>query len=75
MDELARVLGIEKPHLHFTEKIVHTKSDVKHRLHELKAERDRLLHMHDHNKLHQVRREMHALKHAIRKIDANAPTR
>ena len=75
MDELARALGIEKPHLHFSEKIVHTKADLKHRLHELKAERDRLLPMHDHNKLHQVRREMHALKHAIRKIDANAPAR
>jgi hypothetical protein len=72
MDELARVLGIDKPHLHFSEKVVHTKSDLKHRIHELKAERDRLLTMHDHNKLHDVRREMHALKHAIRKIEVSA---
>ncbi|HET9216421.1 MAG TPA: hypothetical protein VFR18_05555 [Terriglobia bacterium] len=75
MDELAQALGIEKPHLHFSDKIVHTKSDLKHRIHELKAERDRLLSMHDHNKLHQVRREMHALKHAIRKIGADAAPR
>jgi hypothetical protein len=72
MDELAHVLGIEKPHIHLTETVVHTKSDLKHRIHELKAERDRLLTQHDHNKLHQVRREMHALKHAIRKIEAKA---
>ena len=72
MDELAHVLGIEKPHIHLTETGVHTKSDLKHRIHELKAERDKLLTLHDHNKLHEVRREMHALKHAIRKIDAKA---
>jgi len=72
MDELAHVLGIEKPHINFGEKIVHTKSDLKHRLLELKTERDRFLTQHDHNKLHQVRREMHALKHAIRKIDSSA---
>jgi hypothetical protein len=72
MDELAHVLRIEKPHISLTETVVHTKSDLKHRIHELKAERDRLLSLHDHNKLHQVRREMHALKHAIRKIEAKA---
>jgi cell division protein FtsX len=72
MDELAHVLGIEKPHIHLTETVVHTKFDLKHRIHELKAERDKLLSLHDHNKLHQVRREMHALKHAIRKIEAKA---
>ena len=72
MDELAHILGIEKPHIKFTEKIVHTKADLKHRIHELKTERDRLLTAHDHEQIHQVRREIHALKHAIRKIDANA---
>ena len=75
MDELAHALGIEKPHLHFSETTVVTKSDLKHRIHELKAERDTLLTAHDHNRLHQVRREMHALKHAIRKIEANAAIR
>ena len=70
MNELANVLGIERPHAHFSEKIVHTKSDLKHRLHELKAERDKFLVEHDHGGLHAVRREMHSLKHAIRKIEA-----
>ena len=74
MDEIARALGIEKPHAHFTEKIVHTKSDLKHKIHELKDERDKLLQAHDYKKLHDVRREMHELKHTIRKIEAKAAT-
>src|SRR5262245_51297103 len=72
MDELAHSLAIEKPQSDVTDTVEHTKSDLKHRIHELKAERDRLLTVHDHDKLHQIRREMHALKHAIRKIDARA---
>jgi hypothetical protein len=72
MDELAHALGIEKPYIHFSEKIVHTKSDLKHRIVDLKTERDKLLTAHDHDGLHRVRREMHALKHAIRKIEAKA---
>ena len=72
MDELAKALGIEKPHVHFTEKIVHTKSDLKHKILELKSERDKLLQGHDHEKLHDVRREMHKLKHEIRKLEAKA---
>jgi hypothetical protein len=69
MDELARLLGVRKPHTSFTEKFVHTKSDLKHRLHELKAERDKVLAVHDHARLHAIRREMHALKHQIRKTE------
>src|SRR4029453_5937605 len=72
MEELANALGIEKPHVHFSEKIIHTKSDLKHRILELKTERNRLLEAHDHRRLHEVRREMHALKHAIRKIETKA---
>ena len=72
MDELANVLGIEKPHVLFSENVVHTKSDMKHRIRELKAERDKLVAAHDHAGLHSVRREMHSLKHAIRKIEAKA---
>jgi|SRR5688572_25793380 len=72
MDELATILGIERPHAHFSENIVLTKSEIKHRLHELKVERDRVLAAHDHARLHAVRREMHSLKHAIRKIEARA---
>ena len=70
MDELANALGIEKPQVRFSEKVVHTKSDLKHRIHELKVERDKSLAAHDHRKLHEVRREMHSLKHTIRKIEA-----
>lgn len=72
MDEVACALGIEKPQANFTETVVHTKSDLKHRIHELKAERDKLLQAHDHEKLHAVRREMHELKHSIRRIETKA---
>ena len=72
MDEIAKALGIEKPHVHFTDKVVHTKSDLKHKIQELKVERDKLLQEHDHKKLHEVRREMHELKHEIRRLEAKA---
>src|SRR5262245_26041075 len=66
MDEIAKVLGIEKPHSHFTDNVIHTKGDLKHRIHELRIERDKLVAAHDHKKLHEIRREMHQLKHTIR---------
>ena len=72
MDEIAAALGIQKPHAQFTETIVHTKSDLKHKIQELKIEREKLLQTHDHKKLHEVRRELHELKHTIRKIEAKA---
>jgi len=72
MDELAKSLGIEKPHVHFAEKIVHTKSDLKHKMKEHQTERDKVLQAHDHKKLHDVRRQVHKLKHEIRKIEAKA---
>ena len=72
MDEIAKLLGIEKPHAHFAERIVHTKSDLKHKIQTLKSERDKLLEEHDHKKLHEVRRQMHELKHEIRKLEAKA---
>jgi hypothetical protein len=72
MDEIARALGIEKPHAHFTENVVHTKSDLKHKIRELKTEREQLLTEHDHKKLHDIRRELHELKHTIRRIEAKA---
>jgi len=72
MDELASVLGIERPHAHLSEKIIHTKSDLKHRIQELKTERDKFVATHDHGALHSVRRELRSLKHAIRKIEAKA---
>jgi len=72
MDELASALGIEKPHAHFSENVVHTKSELKHQIHELKKERDQLIVAHDHQHLHDVRRQIHELKHTIRKIEAKA---
>ena len=72
MDEIAKVLGIEKPHSHFTDTVVHTKAELKHKIQELKIEREKLLIAHDHQKLHEVRREMHELKHTIRKLEAKA---
>src|SRR5262249_28115175 len=72
MNDLAVVLGIEKRHVHLSENLVHTKSELKHKIHDLKTERDRLIQMHDHEKLHDVRRQMHDLKHAIRRMEAKA---
>ena len=72
MDELATILGIEKPHTHFTDQVVHTKSELKHKIHDLKMEREKLLAAHDHTHLHDVRRQIHELKHTIRKIEAKA---
>jgi hypothetical protein len=72
MDEIAKVLGIEKPHSHFADTVVHTKADLKQKIQELKIEREKLLVAHDHRKLHEVRREMHELKHTIRKLEAKA---
>ena len=72
LDEIAKALGIDRPHTQFTETIVHTKSDLKHKIHELKAEREQLVQMHDHKRLHDVRRQLHELKHTIRKIEAKA---
>jgi uncharacterized membrane protein YjjP (DUF1212 family) len=72
MDEIAQALGIDKPHTHFTDTVVHTKSDLKQKIHDLKVQRDKLLEAHDHKQLHEVRRQMHELKHTIRKIEAKA---
>jgi uncharacterized membrane protein YjjP (DUF1212 family) len=72
MDEIAGILGIEKPHVHFTENVVHTKSDLKHQIHDLKMTRERLVAAHDYKKLHDVRRQIHELKHTIRRIEAKA---
>jgi len=72
MEELARVLAVRKPQTNLAENVIHTKSDLKHRLHELKAERDKVLAVHDLARLHAIRREMHALKHRIRRTEARA---
>lgn len=69
MDELAAILNIEKPHVHFTEKVVHTKGELKHKIHALKDQREKLIQAKDHAGLHNLRREIHKLKHQIRKIE------
>ncbi len=69
MDELAALLHIEKPHTHFTETVVHTKEDLKHKIHALKDRREKLIAAKDHKALHGVRREIHKLKRQIRKIE------
>ena len=72
MNELAGILGIERPHAHLSETIVHDKSELRHRIDHLKTERDRLMETHDHKRLHEVRREMHHLKHAMRAMERRA---
>jgi predicted nucleic acid-binding Zn-ribbon protein len=69
MDELAGILGIEKPHVHFAEKVIHTKGDLKHTIHQLKTQRDKLIAAKDRKAVHEVRRQIHKLKHRIRKIE------
>jgi hypothetical protein len=73
LSEMAAILGIQRPHSQLVDQqIVQTKSEMKHRIHELKNQRDVLLEMRDHHRLHEVRREMHELKHSIRKLEAKA---
>jgi hypothetical protein len=72
MQELAAILGIEKPHAHVTDNVTHTKSDLKHQIQSLKIEREKLVAAHDHQHLHEVRRQIHELKHTIRQIEAKA---
>ena len=69
MDELAKRMGIDKPHVHLAEAIVHTKDDLKHKIRELKGQRDKLIAAKDHKKVHEMRREIHQLKRRIRKIE------
>jgi len=72
MDELASVLVIEKPHVHFAERVVHTKGDLKHKIRELKGERDKAIAAHDHKALHDIRRQIHKMKRQIKKIETQA---
>ena len=69
MDELASLLKIEKPHLHLKEEVVHTKEDLKKKIHELYEKRDVLIQAKDPKGLHSLRREVHMLKRRIRKIE------
>ena len=72
MDEIAIILGVARPHVQFNDQVVHTKSDLKVQIHRLKVEREKLVAAHDHKHLHDVRRQIHELKHTIRRIEAKA---
>ena len=68
VEELAGVLGLEKPHEELTDRSVHSKSDLKHQIQELKAQRAKLIEAHDHKGLKAVRRKVHGLKRQIKRI-------
>ena len=70
--DLAGILGIEKPHASFGKDVVLTKGDLKHKIRELKEERERLIESHDHRKLREVRRKIHGFKVRIRRIERQA---
>ena len=62
---ICKALGIDThAHHHVAEGF--EKSKIKARIRALKAERERALQSHDHNRLHMLRRELHTLNHRIR---------
>jgi hypothetical protein len=62
---LCKALGIDThAHHHVAEGF--DKSKIKARIRALKAERDRAIQAHDHDRLHALRRELHTLNHRIR---------
>ena len=73
VEELAKMLGIEKPHEEMAEAAVDSKSELKSQIHELKAERNQLIESHDHKGLKVVRRKIHGLKRQIKKLHLAAP--
>lgn len=75
MDELSRIMGIEKPHVSFTEQVSHTKESLKNQIRQLKVQRDQLIKAHESPELHGVRRQIHKLKRQIRKIELQAGAR
>jgi hypothetical protein len=68
IDELAAVLGIDKPHEAMTQTVVHDKGDLKKKIRELKTQRSNLIESKDHKGLKDVRRQIHGLKRQIKKI-------
>lgn len=62
---ICKALGIDThAHHHVVEGF--DKSKIKARMRQLKVERGRALEARDHDQLHAVRRELHALNHRIR---------
>ncbi len=68
IEELAGVLGIEKPHEELADATVHSKSDLKKQIQELKTQRAQLIEANDHKNLRELRRKVHDLKRQIKKI-------
>ena len=62
---ICRALGIDT-HAHHHVVDGFEKSQIKARIRALKAERERALQTHDHERLHMLRRELHTLNHRIR---------
>jgi uncharacterized protein YpiB (UPF0302 family) len=62
---ICKALGLEA-HAHHHVEDGFDKSQIKARIRALKAERDRALQIHDHERLHMLRRELHTLNHRIR---------
>lgn len=72
IEELAGVLGIEKPHEELTNKTIHTKGDLKKQIQELKAQRSKLIEAKDNKALKELRRKVHDLKRQIKKMHLTA---
>ena len=72
IEELAGVLGIEKPHEELASETVHTKGDLKKQIQELKARRSKLIEAKDNKALKEVRRKVHDLKRQIKKMHLSA---
>lgn len=62
---VSTALGID-PHEHKTAKGIN-KGEIKSQIRELKMERDKALEAKDHGKLKEVRRQIHQLKHKLRR--------
>ena len=69
MNEVARIMGIEQPHVSLTQRVVHTRESLKTQIRELKVQRDNLIEAHKSRELHGVRRQIHKLKRQIRRIE------
>ncbi len=72
IEELAGVLGLEKPHEELADQAVQTKSELKRQIHALKSQRGKLIETHDHKGLKEVRRKARALKRQIKKMHLEA---
>ncbi len=72
VEALAKIMGIEKPHAHYSDEVVHTKEALKQRIRALKGQREGLIAARDRKSLHTLRREIHRLKRRIKKIEMSA---